>query len=524
MLRRRDPGPPAIRGGERLASRARPDNFVAAARLLAAGLPLAALERLAACRAVASATHDSGALLWIAEASARAHARLEQPERGMADLAAAIRNHGPAAPALLRWVAARTLAQLHITLRQPEAALAICRAIADEELPGLATDPADGGRAGKLPEIPSIGHTLAGLQLVEAAAAFALGEPGAAEAAATQAVAAFDRLRDGPGAGAARYELGRAIAARDGLQEARDWLSAALGLDTAGDRPWAEARDHAALAELAERQGDAATALEHGAAALTILWNRVGPLDRGEVARLCRLFGTILSASGDQPLAIQCLSRASAYYAQVGDMAAEAAAAAALDAALRAPRGRSAGSGLPAKWRSRVRELSAVFGLADEMASTHPHLERHASVVTTYALAFGRHTQIDADQAGALVQACRLYHIGRSAAGDGPAQPVLGADMLATFRLLPEATVAAVRHHQERWDGTGVPDGLVGEEIPLLARLLAVVDTYVSNCFDPAEPLPHSAALAVLHAQAGTSHDPEVVGKFAEMHWRAVNG
>jgi HD-GYP domain-containing protein (c-di-GMP phosphodiesterase class II) len=162
-----------------------------------------------------------------------------------------------------------------------------------------------------------------------------------------------------------------------------------------------------------------------------------------------------------------------------------------------------------------------MLGLLDDLASTDPHLERHATVVTGYALRLASAMRIPADRMSALVHACRLYHLGQSAAGEGPAHPVLGAELLRAFPL-PEQTLTAVRHFRERWDGGGYPQGLAGAEIPQLARLLALVDGYVSLALDPAEPLPHSGALALVRARAGTAYDPAVVDAFSRLHEAAA--
>src|SRR5262249_6575862 len=71
---------------------------------------------------------------------------------------------------------------------------------------------------------------------------------------------------------------------------------------------------------------------------------------------------------------------------------------------------------------------------------------------------------------------------------------------------------AAVRHHHERWDGGGYPDGLAGEAIPLEARIVAAADAYsamtATRPYSPARP-PADAALE-LRASAGTQFDPAI--------------
>jgi HD-GYP domain-containing protein (c-di-GMP phosphodiesterase class II) len=77
---------------------------------------------------------------------------------------------------------------------------------------------------------------------------------------------------------------------------------------------------------------------------------------------------------------------------------------------------------------------------------------------------------------------------------------------------------AAIRHHHERWDGTGYPDGLAGEDIPLAARILAIAEAFDSMATDlPYRAvLPPEDILAELTEGAGTQFDPHLVGLFVE--------
>jgi diguanylate cyclase (GGDEF)-like protein/PAS domain S-box-containing protein len=90
--------------------------------------------------------------------------------------------------------------------------------------------------------------------------------------------------------------------------------------------------------------------------------------------------------------------------------------------------------------------------------------------------------------------------------------PGAGADIVARFAPLRGAA-AAVRHHHERYDGGGYPDGLAGTAIPIEARIVAAADAYSAMTADrPYQPArPPAAAAAELRASAGTQFDPEVV-------------
>ncbi len=83
-----------------------------------------------------------------------------------------------------------------------------------------------------------------------------------------------------------------------------------------------------------------------------------------------------------------------------------------------------------------------------------------------------------------------------------------------------------IMHHHERWDGTGYPMGLRGEDIPLMARILGVADAYDAMTSDrPYRPrLSHSAARAEMEAGAGTQFDPRLVAALYESLDRKVLG
>jgi HD-GYP domain-containing protein (c-di-GMP phosphodiesterase class II) len=79
----------------------------------------------------------------------------------------------------------------------------------------------------------------------------------------------------------------------------------------------------------------------------------------------------------------------------------------------------------------------------------------------------------------------------------------------------PELT-AIVRHHHERLDGSGYPDGLRGDEIPLGARIVAVADTFdaLTSCRTYRDARASSAAIAILREEAGNTLDADVVAAF----------
>lgn len=93
--------------------------------------------------------------------------------------------------------------------------------------------------------------------------------------------------------------------------------------------------------------------------------------------------------------------------------------------------------------------------------------------------------------------------------------PIVGADILETIPF-PYPVVPFVRHHHERWDGTGYPAQLRGEEIPLGARIIAVVDSYLGFRSDrPFRPrLSRELAVSLIRQDAGKAFDPHIVDVF----------
>jgi putative nucleotidyltransferase with HDIG domain len=93
--------------------------------------------------------------------------------------------------------------------------------------------------------------------------------------------------------------------------------------------------------------------------------------------------------------------------------------------------------------------------------------------------------------------------------------PVIGANLLKPLDLEDEVGLA-IRHHHEWWDGSGYPDGVAGEEIPLTARIIAVADAFdAMSCDRPyRRSLPRDVVLGELRRYAGVQFDPTVAKEF----------
>lgn len=95
--------------------------------------------------------------------------------------------------------------------------------------------------------------------------------------------------------------------------------------------------------------------------------------------------------------------------------------------------------------------------------------------------------------------------------------PVYGRDILDPIKFL-HPLIPGVHLHHERWDGRGYPLRMKGNEIPLIARIISVADTYDAMTSDRSyrRALPHEVALAEIERCSGTQFDPDVAGAFAE--------
>jgi diguanylate cyclase (GGDEF)-like protein/excisionase family DNA binding protein len=154
----------------------------------------------------------------------------------------------------------------------------------------------------------------------------------------------------------------------------------------------------------------------------------------------------------------------------------------------------------------------------------------HAARVATYTVMLGRELGWPEDMLTSLEEAAYLHDIGKISISDrvllkpgrlNPQEweqmrehPVVSADIIRP--LFPADLVLAVRYHHERYDGTGYPDGIAGEQIPVLARAMAVVDAYdAMSCRRPYKvALSYSECLAELQKCRGTQFDPGMVDAF----------
>ncbi len=167
------------------------------------------------------------------------------------------------------------------------------------------------------------------------------------------------------------------------------------------------------------------------------------------------------------------------------------------------------------------------------LSKRHPEMVPHLRAVAYHVLSMGRRFDLSRDQLDDVVFAARLQHVGMLSVPDAaiesqshlPASesillrdlPGAGAEIIASApALVPVAKL--VRSTRESYDGSGYPDGLAGDQIPLGSRILAVCVSYVvlTSKREDQRPLTESEALAELRRNAGKQFDPRVVEVLAE--------
>jgi len=175
--------------------------------------------------------------------------------------------------------------------------------------------------------------------------------------------------------------------------------------------------------------------------------------------------------------------------------------------------------------------LATIEALARAIDAKDGTAENHIRRVQIYATAVARELGMTELEAQAIKTAALLHDIGKLAVPDhilskpGPltpeefqkvqAHPQVGADIIATVPF-PYPVAPLILSHHERWDGRGYPLGLKGEDIPLGARILCLVDYFgaLTSARPYHEPMAVDAAVSLIEQEAGKALDPRAVEAF----------
>jgi len=178
-------------------------------------------------------------------------------------------------------------------------------------------------------------------------------------------------------------------------------------------------------------------------------------------------------------------------------------------------------------------ELAAVRALAAAVDARDSATQYHSRNVAALAVRVAQSLELSHDTTRLLEVAALLHDVGKIGVADAilrkrgaltaverrdiEEHPVLGERILASNRF--DEILPWVRGHHERWDGTGYPDGLAGEDIPLEARILALCDAYDAMTSERPyrNALTPDAAIQELDLCIGTQFDPVLADVFIRM-------
>ncbi len=180
-------------------------------------------------------------------------------------------------------------------------------------------------------------------------------------------------------------------------------------------------------------------------------------------------------------------------------------------------------------------DLQATFQQTiQSLANTIDKMDRytagHSERVAQYAVSLARWLGLPEDQIEIVRHSALMHDIGKvgcvmnlnkpgKLTGDEyeifKKHPTYGKDILDPIKFLGPV-IPGVHLHHERWDGRGYPLGLAGQEIPLIARIISVADTYDAMTSDRAyrRALPHEVTVNEIERCSGSQFDPDVAGTF----------
>lgn len=179
----------------------------------------------------------------------------------------------------------------------------------------------------------------------------------------------------------------------------------------------------------------------------------------------------------------------------------------------------------------KIANRQALFGLAEAIEAKDPYTKGHCGRVAAYSLVLAKEAGYPTEGLETLEFGAFLHDIGKIGIKDavllkpGPLDeaewahmrehPSIGYDIASKIEML-HPIMPAVRNHHERWDGSGYPDKMVAEEIPIAARIVAIADAYDAMATDR----PYKKALsleeceAILTKTGGKMYDPELCQVF----------
>jgi putative nucleotidyltransferase with HDIG domain len=175
--------------------------------------------------------------------------------------------------------------------------------------------------------------------------------------------------------------------------------------------------------------------------------------------------------------------------------------------------------------------LETIRTLAAAIDAKDPYTRGHSERVASYSMAISRHLGLSQEEVFRVHIAAILHDVGKLGVRDGilnkpgglsdeefevmRQHPAIGAQIMSPIRMLKDI-IPGIRNHHETWDGTGYPDRLKGDEIPMVARIIGVSDTFdamtTTRPYQQAMTLDY--VLAKMRSMVGSRFDPLVIDAF----------
>ena len=179
---------------------------------------------------------------------------------------------------------------------------------------------------------------------------------------------------------------------------------------------------------------------------------------------------------------------------------------------------------------SREKQLQLLYDLSTALESKDPYTRGHSRRVERYSFLIAEEMGLSVDKVHTLRMAASLHDVGKihipnsilhkpgGLSEDERAlveeHPVTGSEMVAGIG--DEDIIETIRHHHERWDGLGYPDGRAGTAIPLFARIITVADSYdairSNRSYRPGAG--RDETVSIIRDESGHQYDPQVVDAF----------
>jgi HD-GYP domain-containing protein (c-di-GMP phosphodiesterase class II) len=175
--------------------------------------------------------------------------------------------------------------------------------------------------------------------------------------------------------------------------------------------------------------------------------------------------------------------------------------------------------------------LETIRTLAAAIDAKDPYTRGHSERVASYSMALSRHLGLKQDEVFRIHIAAILHDVGKLGIKDGilnkpgglsddefeimRQHPSIGAQIMSPIRMLKDI-IPGIRNHHETWDGNGYPDRLKGDQIPMVARIIGVADTF--DAMTTTRPYQQAMTLeyviAKMRSMSGTRFDPLVIDAF----------